>query len=337
MSTFVAMCPYCRAGGVRAPQSAVGASATCPRCKSNFTVVPSDEPPAPPTPETAETRPAPALTEPSPVLPASAVPPPAPGPTEPPAPVSGEPVPLCAVFAFVLVGPAALATQVPYGRGVALAACAAGAALACAGFGAGGRAVLWGTGAVLGHIALALALLFSPALFGLTPWRDGPPPEQPPGPWAVDTEAGTVRPATDPLDAPREAFVYGDVQVTAGATLGPLDAQPGAPRGPAHLIVRVRVQNFGESERPLADWATGRGARGVSATDANGKPLKSADRPLENPTAFDRFPPGGAAELRFAFVPPKSGAVVLKLSGAAVGAPGDVTFRFAALGAPRDR
>jgi hypothetical protein len=337
MSTIVSMCPYCRAGGVRAPASAVGASATCPRCKSNFTVIPSDEPVAPPAPETAETRPAPALTEPSPVLPALAVPVSAPA-AVPVVPVgSAEPVPLFAVFAFVLVGPAALATQVPYGRGLALVLCAAGGALACAGLGAGARAVLWGAGAALVHAALALALLFAPALFGLSPWRDGPPPEQPPGPWAVDTEAGTVRPASDPIDAPREAFVYGDAQVTARASFGPLDAQPGAPRGPAHLIVRVRVQNLGDAERPLSDWAAGRGTRGATATDENGKPLKPAARPLENAKSFDQLPPGGVSELRFAFVPPKADTVLLKLSGAALGAPGDVTFRFAALGAPRDR
>lgn len=92
MATIVAICPYCRAGGVRAPQASVGASATCPKCKSSFTVMPSDglpgwakepqpakvsgahtpvaEPPKP----TDETKPVAAMgmadvTEPSPILP----------------------------------------------------------------------------------------------------------------------------------------------------------------------------------------------------------------------------------------------------------------------------
>jgi hypothetical protein len=300
--------------------------------------MPSDDPPPAAHEASAGTLPvAPALTEPSPVLSSSAAPVPG-SAAAPSAPVeSGEPVPLFAVLAFVVVGPAALATQLPYGRGLALVLCAAGGALACAGFGAGARAVLWGAGAALAHTALALAVLFAPALFGLPPWRDGPPPEQPPGPWAVDTEAGTVRPASGPVDAPREAFVYGGLQVTARAALGPLDAVPGKPRGPAHLIVRVRVENLGERELPLTDWVARRGARGVSATDESGKPLKPAARPLENTKSFDQLPPGGVTELRFAFVPSKSDVVLLKLSGAALGAPGEITFRFAALGAPRDR
>jgi hypothetical protein len=40
--------------------------------------------------------------------------------------------------------------------------------------------------------------------------------------------------------------------------------------------------------------------------------------------------------VKLAFLAPKSGAVLVTLSGAAVGAPGDVPFRFAAR-APRDR
>ncbi|MBX9626299.1 MAG: hypothetical protein K2X82_21045, partial [Gemmataceae bacterium] len=81
---IVALCPYCRAGGVRAPESAVGSSATCPNCKSNFTVIPTDDPvkevaqparPQAPRPAVDETREHSSpvdVTEPSPVLPADA-------------------------------------------------------------------------------------------------------------------------------------------------------------------------------------------------------------------------------------------------------------------------
>lgn len=41
MATIVAVCPYCRVGGIRAPESAVGASAKCPKCGSSFTLMPS--------------------------------------------------------------------------------------------------------------------------------------------------------------------------------------------------------------------------------------------------------------------------------------------------------
>src|SRR5689334_13075142 len=85
MATIISICPYCGIGGVRAPQASIGASATCPKCKSSFTVMPSDglpgwakEPPPPaaeppPSSSTQETKPAAAIgtadvTEPSPIL-----------------------------------------------------------------------------------------------------------------------------------------------------------------------------------------------------------------------------------------------------------------------------
>ena len=81
MPTIVAMCPYCRAGGVRAPAASIGASATCPRCHSSFTVLPTEvgkdwaaNPANFPTPA-AETVPNATIddvTEPSPVVPATA-------------------------------------------------------------------------------------------------------------------------------------------------------------------------------------------------------------------------------------------------------------------------
>ena len=88
MSTIVAVCPYCRAGGVKAPASAVGSSANCPRCGSSFTVMPSEGVPgwatkspsgtvaAPPAAETQPSAALPDVTEPSPVVPAE--PPPEP-------------------------------------------------------------------------------------------------------------------------------------------------------------------------------------------------------------------------------------------------------------------
>lgn len=82
MPTIVAICPYCRSGGVRAPENALGKSATCPKCKSSFTIIPADDippdwdkPAAPRAKASAveETRAVaamPDVTEPSPVLPA---------------------------------------------------------------------------------------------------------------------------------------------------------------------------------------------------------------------------------------------------------------------------
>src|SRR4051812_19991554 len=80
---ITALCPYCRAGGVRTHERAIGMSATCPKCGSSFTVVPttdkpvrevpppSDDAPLPFASEIADTRshsPPDSVTEPSPVL-----------------------------------------------------------------------------------------------------------------------------------------------------------------------------------------------------------------------------------------------------------------------------
>ena len=37
------ICPYCGEGKVRAPDAAVGLSATCPRCYSAFTIMASEK------------------------------------------------------------------------------------------------------------------------------------------------------------------------------------------------------------------------------------------------------------------------------------------------------
>jgi hypothetical protein len=119
MPTIISICPYCKRGGVRAPDTALGGVARCPKCKSNFTVLPDDKLPewvAKVKPEAnsfaqsssplAETRGAPALpdkTEPSPVLPPEAKPKHAKAEVkphqEPPvsAPAATEPVPSGAI------------------------------------------------------------------------------------------------------------------------------------------------------------------------------------------------------------------------------------------------
>ncbi|HYE77463.1 MAG TPA: hypothetical protein VEI97_05720, partial [bacterium] len=43
---ILAVCPYCHTGKVRAPDHAVGRSATCPKCYNCFTIVPAQSLPA---------------------------------------------------------------------------------------------------------------------------------------------------------------------------------------------------------------------------------------------------------------------------------------------------
>jgi len=40
---ILAICPYCREGKVRAPDRAVGLSATCPKCFNCFTIIASKD------------------------------------------------------------------------------------------------------------------------------------------------------------------------------------------------------------------------------------------------------------------------------------------------------
>lgn len=41
--TILAVCPYCKTGKIRAPRSALGMSATCPRCSNCFTIADTEE------------------------------------------------------------------------------------------------------------------------------------------------------------------------------------------------------------------------------------------------------------------------------------------------------
>lgn len=331
MATFVAMCPYCRAGGVRAPHGAVGASATCPRCKSNFTVVPSDDAPAAQPP--AETRPAPALTEPSPVLPAA---PPVPLPSAlagalPDAPAA----PLLPVLSLMLFGPSVLATQLPHGRAWALAGAGVGLLLALAGFGAGRRGPVWAGCAAVLHACAAAAVLALPAWFGLAPREGGPPPDLPPGPFAVNDFEGTARPLAggEWVNAPREVWAYGDLRASVDLALGPVElfGPHGARRTSRepHLVLRVVMVNGGPHEVPLVGWIAGAGR--APSVLANGKTLAPSAFPNGWGLAPDApapvLAPGEAVERRFAFAPPRAATVSVVLDGTTPGAPDVARFR----------
>ena len=314
MPTIIAICPYCRAGGVRAPDTALGASATCPKCKSSFTVMPSDDippewdKPAPkPTPkapaepsplaETRATAVMPDVTEPSPVLPADAKQKkkkakPAAEAAPAPAPSSdseGEAAPptdygmVFALGALCLVGPAMVATLFPFGRYIGLVLAAAGFAGGLLALGAEGRARRAGILAAALHFFALVVLLFLPSWLDLDSWRGAAVPEAPKGPLAVENATGAPTPATagDWLDAAKYSWQHGDVRVSVRAAVGPVElyGPNGAKRTTKeqylYLLLRVRNVAF-EKELPLAGWASGQGTDGVRVSDANGKPLSPA-------------------------------------------------------------
>jgi hypothetical protein len=343
MATIVAVCPYCRAGGVRAPASAVGASATCPKCGSSFTVLPSEGVPgwakptetkpgvAPPSAETQPSASLPDVTEPSPVVssdekseleakPKPRKPKPAPAPVaappEPEEPAEATDVALVfALAALALVGPAVLATLFPYGRFVAAGLAGVGLLAAVAALFAEGRARLVGGGAAALHFGLLVVVFLAPSWLNLDPWL-GAKEEGPRGPFAVAHGSGERKPVSpaDWIDANTNSWENGDARLTVGpAAVGPLEL-----RGPKdarkntkeqYLELVVRVANIGvEREILLPPWATGQGADGLRVTDPAGKPLQAA--------AFDagwtpdrgkpgtRAMPGVSTELRFHFVAP---------------------------------
>ncbi len=261
MATIVAICPYCRAGGVRAPQASVGASAICPKCKSSFTVMPSDglpgwakEPQAanasgthvpvgsPPTP-TDETKPVAAIgmadvTEPSPTLPpeerarvkAKLKPKVDPTPTPQPEPEEqAEPADVglvVALGALILVGIAVLASQVPYGRFAAVAIAAVGLVGGLVSLGAEGRAKMAGGLAIGLNLFVLVLVLFLPSWLNLDPWRGPAADDAPKGPFALEHGTGThqsVSP-TDWIDSGTFSWEFKDVRVTVrSAFVGPVE------------------------------------------------------------------------------------------------------------------
>jgi hypothetical protein len=313
MASIIAICPYCRLGGVRAPDTSIGAGATCPKCKSNFTVLPSDD--IPPGWDQPAPRPAPGLPAPSrfdetrpvaatgdvtalsPVLPpegptnARAKPTaarPAAGPQAAPAATradpaarsaSAEPGLAVAVGAVCLVGPALLSTLLPHGRAIGLSVAAVGCAVGVWSLGAGGRARLAGGLAAGLHGAAVAALLFAPAWLDLNPWSKPAAREVAGVPRAVDPGSGAPRPIglDEPIDAGRSSWQFGDARVTVRRVgVGPAEARGakgGRPTKDNSLFVVVQVRNVG-AERDIDLPAWAGGAPdGVAVTDANDQPV----------------------------------------------------------------
>lgn len=332
------MCPYCRVGGVKAPDRAVGWSATCPNCKSSFTIVatetvpasrPGAPPPPPPTREPArppveETRPhalADDVTEPSPVLKPE---PPEPRPAAAPQAAAAVSAPdaaemagdrtafVIALVALTLFGVGVLASQFPFGRVIGLALCGVGAVGGAVCLGAEGRARLVAVAAaVLNLVAVAL-LLFAPSWLGLDAWRGAPDAGEPKQVLALGHGTNTVAPA-DWVDGSRASWGYGDIRVTlVSAVIAPVEltGPNGATRTTKeqYLQLLLRIANTGVERRvELSGWAAGR-AEGLRLTDPAGKALKVKTfdpgwEPPSKPKPGGLFP-GKNAEVLFVFEPP---------------------------------
>ena len=344
--TIVAMCPYCRAGGVRAPEQSIGASATCPNCGSNFTVVPDSglpgwgtpKPAAAPAP-TDETRP-PAttadVTEPSPVV-APASPPRLPSRKGTPsaAPLSPPTEMTFPLLALALFGPAVLATQIPFGRFVALALAVVGGLLAVAGLASDRRARRVAQAALALHVAFAAVLVAAPSVLGLESWG-GAAADPRDAPHSIDHATGEFGPA-DGIDASSASWEAGDVRVTVrSVAVAPLDlvGPSGAKRTTKEPAVRVviRVSNEGVGRRvELAGWAVG--GEGVRLADSAGavrqeKRFEPGWEVSGRGAARSGVYPGHSVEVVLAFEPPagRPTGFTLELPGDAVGTPDPIRF-----------
>src|SRR5262245_17614950 len=81
---FTAVCPYCNKGQIRAPDDAIGRSATCPKCDNSFTLAPSTSlPPAPAARAKLPIAPPPPISAPTPLPPPTAI-------TDRPAPIEPD-------------------------------------------------------------------------------------------------------------------------------------------------------------------------------------------------------------------------------------------------------
>lgn len=356
MPTIVAVCPYCRRGGVRAPERAVGAVATCPKCGSHFTVVPTDDPPpiddptplpaprpaAPPTDETRPHATAEDVTEPSPVLPPD--PPPVPRPpvvVSAPADESAAAADFAQVVALgslLLFGAAMLATLFPYGRAVGLGLAGVGAVAGLVCLVAEGRArLIAAAGAVLNLGTVAL-LALAPGWLGLDPWQAGAADDAPTGPQAIRHDTG-IATAADWVDAAEASWGFRDVRVTVhSVALAPVElvGPKGAKRRTKEQYLRLalRVSNEGVERRiELSGWAVGAGTPGVRLTDPAGTPLqpKVFDQGWEpaRPGYMSGLFPGKAAEVPFTFEAPAARVEYLRLElpGAAVGLEEPIRFQ----------
>jgi len=365
---FIAVCPYCKAGRVRAPESALGLTAPCPTCHTSFTLVDSGE-----TLEQAQARSGPlrrpALTPATPAPVRQTRPAPVPGilvsaddsPTtvaeatdwdepvvlpQPPAPATwvpadtSEPVRAPTLVALILGGLALIASQVPYGRVATVVAASLGLLLALACWAAARRRLLPASAAGLNAVILAVVALL-PGWLGLGPWRSTAIPDDTQAVRAFGTD-GLSAPAEEWIRVP-QAWQLGDVRVKiASMWVGPVELT-----GPAgqkkwskkqYLQLKVRVGNVGVArEIDFRGWDPNArpGESGPRLTDAAGRPRPAATVGPDWPAAVrprpTRLTPARAAEQLLVFEPPSTATEFLRLElpGSAFGADQPVRFEIA--------
>jgi hypothetical protein len=342
---FIAVCPYCRFGRIRAPEQALGLTAPCPRCHASFTLVDSGEslnaaPPVAPVRSTHKAPVDPAATAiiNRPVVAASDAPTavydataemdvPSPGihiiddPSE-----ENEPLRAPTLLTFILAGLALVASQIPYGRFGTVGLAVIGVLIGAACWIGSRRPLIPATGTILNVLVILIVTLL-PTWLGIKSWHKDP----------VDLEKKTVqtfghdglKPASGDWVDVSQSWQFDDVRVRAVVTTGPVELT--GPKGQKkwtknqYLQVRVAVANVGVSRAfDVTGWDDKIPARMV---DAAGNPV--AEPKFETgwePTLRRKhasLTPGQSVEHDLLFEAPATPGVYfrLELSGVGCGAP----------------
>jgi hypothetical protein len=355
---FIAICPYCHAGRIRAPEQALGLTAPCPRCHTSFTLVDSGESAFQPQPgklEPARTVAEPAAT----VVIAQSVAKPA--ASEQPTAVFDATLPFVAtiptiqfvedacdhedatrtptLFAFILAGVALVLSQIPYGRvgTIVFAGIGVVVALVCC---FGTRRLRWPALATILNAGVILIITLLPSWLGAKSWRPDP----------IEKERKTVQtfgrdglqPTSSEWVDNSQSWQFDDVRVRVIATLSPLELT--GPKGQKkwtksqYLQLKVAVANVGVARTiDVTGWDA---KAPVRLTDATGKPvsLPTFETGWEPPPLRHKHKnllPGEMVEHDLLFEAPTNPGEYfrLELSGVGCGVP-EQTVRFQIPGRP---
>jgi hypothetical protein len=304
MTTIVALCPYCRRGGVRAPEHKIGSITTCSKCGSQFTIVPKEqaEDLRPGREVDADTKPSMATVamEPSPVV-SEAV-----EPREP-----REVAFSISLLAATFFGLGVLATLFPFGRFIGLGLCGLGLLLAVVALLGEGLARKIGATAAAFNLLAVVLLALAPDWLGFTPTFDDHQGGLPKGPHSISLASNDIA-TTDRTDASKAIHANGDVRVGVRVMIQPLEMI--GPKGETRrtrenvLVLHIGITNAGVERRiPLSAWAAGN-TDTVQLTEPTGaaikvKPLDAGWRPAGYEKSEGVFP-GKTAEVILAFEPP---------------------------------
>jgi hypothetical protein len=307
MATIVALCPYCRRGGVRAPERSIGSLTTCTKCSRQFTIVPKEQ--------AEDLTPGP-VSEPKPVVvaPVAAEPSPVPIAATPNQPVSErDPAFTLCLIAFTCFGLGVVATQFPFGRWIGLGLCGLGLLLGLGCLLAEGRVRKFGAAAAGLNLIAVLLLAIVPDWLGFTPQLDDSDGLLK-GSHSISLNTNDIQTAGR-IDAGKAVYANDDVRIGVRTAVQPLElvGPNGAMRTTRERVLKVQIAiaNAGVQRRiPLLGWAAGNPGESVQLTDPAGTPLKV--KALDagwKPAGFEKSEgifPGKSAEVVLLFEPPAS-------------------------------